>query len=151
MKNTIMVIKVSAAGICTFIIERLKIVWPMLSLLILLMLLDYISGLLASKRETLFYPHNNKYGWNSKKGIVGIYKKVGYILTIIVALGTDYVLLYFIQGERNTVFGLLVIIWFVVNELISILENVGRMGVKLPAVIIKTLSELKKDIGNKSE
>lgn len=49
----------------------------------------------------------------------------------------------------HTFFGLLVTIWFITNESISILENVGRMGVELPSFLKRILVELKKDVENK--
>ncbi len=49
----------------------------------------------------------------------------------------------------NTIFGLLVTVWFIINELISILENVGRMGAELPDFLKKALSELKNSIEDK--
>ena len=48
----------------------------------------------------------------------------------------------------NTIFGLLVTVWFIINELISILENVGRMGTEIPNFLRKILAELKNNIDN---
>ena len=36
--------------------------------------------------------------------------------------------------------------WFIINELLSILENVGRMGTELPEFLKRVLSELKNDL-----
>ena len=41
-------------------------------------------------------------------------------------------------------FGLLVVAWLIVNELLSILENAGRMGGEMPEILKKILAELKK-------
>lgn len=46
----------------------------------------------------------------------------------------------------NTIFGLLVTVWLIINELLSILENAGRMGVILPTFLKKVLAELKNRI-----
>ena len=46
-------------------------------------------------------------------------------------------------------FGLLVIIWLILNELLSILENAGRMGVNLPSFLVKVLSEIQSEIEDK--
>lgn len=115
------------------------------------MFLDYISGLLASKKEALEHPNDNKYGWNSKTSIIGIYKKVGYFFVIVASVTIDLLLFQFaseigINYKHNTIFGLLVSLWLVINETLSILENVGRMGVKLPNILMKTLTELKNHI-----
>lgn len=130
---------------------ELKIISPAILLLAFLMVTDYVSGMLTSKKEALEHPHNKRYGWSSKKSIIGIYKKIGYILTILVAISTDY-LVYTLLGkmgieyQTKTIFGLLVTVWFVINELLSILENAGRMGVVLPKLLKNILSELQKDI-----
>ena len=49
----------------------------------------------------------------------------------------------------KTLFGLLITLWFVINELLSILENVGRMGVMLPDILYKVLTELKNNTEEK--
>ena len=46
----------------------------------------------------------------------------------------------------NTFFGLVMTIWLIINEILSILENISRMGCELPVFLKKLLSELKKDI-----
>lgn len=131
--------------------NELEMISPALILLILLMITDYISGMLASKKEAVEHPNSKKYGWSSKKSIIGIYKKVGYILTILVAISTDYIL-YVLMGKMRidyqikTFFGFLVTIWLTLNELLSILENAGRLGVALPQFLINILVEMKKDV-----
>lgn len=45
-------------------------------------------------------------------------------------------------------FGLLVIIWLILNDLLSILENAGRMGVNLPSFLVKVLSDMQNELEN---
>ena len=78
-----------------WISSKLGLLIPLMCLLIVLMLIDYISGLLAAKKEALEYPDNKEYGWSSKKSVLGIYKKVGYILTIFIAICIDYLIYRF--------------------------------------------------------
>ena len=141
-------------GTLTLLIRKMEIIGPILIILLLLMSLDYISGMLAARKEGLEHPDNKKYGWNSKKGILGIYKKIGYVFTVLVAMSVDYIIYRYTQGigleyETKTFFGELVSVWFSLNEILSILENVGRMGVTLPDFLMNVLSELKKGINNK--
>lgn len=154
MKTKIIYLKGSFAVALTWISNKLGLLLPALILLTVFMIIDYISGMLAAKKEALDYPNDCKYGWNSKKSIIGIYKKVGYILTITVAIGADFLIFKFVEEigikpKSNTIFGLLVIIWFIINELLSILENSGRMGAVLPQFLLKILSELKSEIEDK--
>lgn len=141
-------------GISSLIGNWLKLIGPVIVMLIILMVVDYISGMLASKKEALEHPGDSSYGWSSKKSILGIYKKIGYILTIFAAVCTDY-LIFKILGEigvtyqSNTLFGLLVTTWFIVNEILSVLENAGRMGVELPDSLKRVLATLQDEIEKK--
>jgi toxin secretion/phage lysis holin len=73
---------------------------------------------------------------NSHAGWLGLCKKCVVLLFVLVAhrldllLGTDYI--------RTTA-----IIGFIVNEVISIIENAGLMGVRLPEVITNAIEILK--------
>lgn len=134
-----------------WIMDKWGLLFPAVMLLTILMITDYISGMLAAKKEALDYPNNKKYGWNSKKSLIGIYKKVSYILLILVGVSTDFILYNFsieigIKFEHNTIFGLMISIWLIINELLSILENAGRMGAKFPNFLIRVLTELHKSI-----
>lgn len=131
--------------------NELEMISPAIILLIFLMIVDYVSGMLASKKEAVEHPNNKKYGWSSKKSIIGIYKKMGYILTILVALSTDY-MIYALLGKMGieysikTIFGFVVTIWLIINELLSILENAGRMGAILPKFLMNILAEIRNDV-----
>ncbi len=143
------VIVISGAYIGNFF----EIISPAIILLIILTAVDYFSGMLASKKEAVEHPNDKKYGWSSKKSVIGIYKKIGYIITVLVALSTDYLIYSLLEKigveyQIKTLFGFLVTIWFIINELLSILENVGRMGVVLPQFLRTVLVELKRDINN---
>ncbi|MDE7323567.1 MAG: phage holin family protein [Lachnospiraceae bacterium] len=133
--------------------DKFALISPIMILLILLMIADYISGMLASRKEAVEHPDDKRFGWSSKKSIMGIYKKVGYILTILVGFSTDYIIYKLVAEmglsyQTNTFFGFLIIIWFIINELLSILENAARLGAALPTFIQNALAELKKDIDN---
>ncbi|MCI9080065.1 MAG: phage holin family protein [Lachnospiraceae bacterium] len=132
------------------------VLYPALILFIIVMFSDYISGILVARKEAIENSDNIKYGLNSKKGILGIYKKIGYILAVFVSICIDYMIFWFsneigISVKRNTLFGLLVTIWFVLNEIISILENIKRMGVKLPKFLMKFLNNMQKNINDKNK
>ena len=150
-KGLINFVKSAITFICTFISNKFGLLSPAMILLIFLMMIDYISGMLASKKEAVEHPGDKEYGWSSRKSIIGIYKKVGYILTILAAISTDYIIYKFvremgIEYQTKTFFGLLVIVWFLLNEILSILENAGRMGAALPGFLKSILSEIKREI-----
>lgn len=151
MKSKVLCEKGIVSLIGAWISNKFGVLLPALGLLVFLMIVDYISGMLAAKKEAYENPNDRKYGWSSKKSILGIYKKLGYILTIVVAISMDYIIFYLaremgIECGTNTMFGLLICIWFEINELISILENVGRLGAELPQFLKKSLAELKNNL-----
>lgn len=132
-----------------------KILYPTLMILLFLMIIDYLSGMWASKKEALEHPNDPGYGWSSKKSAIGIYKKIGYIISICVAVSTDYIITKYFQElnytyQYDTAFGTLVAIWYVLNELLSITENAGRMGAPLPEFLKKVISQLKNNIDDKN-
>ena len=75
MEKKILLNRGIITGTLTLLIRKMEIIGPILIILLLLMSLDYISGMLAARKEGLEHPDNKKYGGNSKKGILGIYKK----------------------------------------------------------------------------
>lgn len=130
-----------------------KLLYPLLVVLLFLMVIDYISGMLASKKEALDHPDDKNYGWSSKKSAIGIYKKIGYIVAICVAVSTDFIIMQYLQEMNyecpyDIAFGSLVVVWYVLNELLSIIENAGRMGAPLPEFLKKIISQLKENVEN---
>ncbi|TCL56907.1 toxin secretion/phage lysis holin [Kineothrix alysoides] len=156
MKTNFSLEKSIIAVLGAWISNTMELLIPTLMLLTILMVIDYISGMLAAKKEALEYPDKPQYRWSSKKSIIGIYKKIGYILTILVAVSTDYLIHKFavelgLRFDSQTLFGLLVSIWFIINELLSILENANRMGVALPGFLVKVLMNMKNNVDHKGE
>ena len=102
--------------------------------LVALMVIDYITGIMlailnkSSKTETG--------GLSSKAGLKGIFKKCGMLIVVIVAnrldvlAGTDVI--------RN---GCIIIL--IANEGLSIIENLGTMGVPVPKILINFIEALK--------
>ncbi len=108
--------------------------------LFLVMVVDYISGMVeAWINGTL----------SSRVGVVGIVKKVAYLLAVVVAIVADWAV-QTAAGQLGVdfggffYFGLLVTIWLVLNECISILENISEIGVPLPAFLVTLIQKLKK-------
>ena len=139
----------AAAG--AFLSDRLGILYPVLCMLAFMMVIDYMTGMLASKNEAIDHPGDSAYGWSSKKGAKGIIKKVGYLCVIAVAMVVDYVIVT-VSGTlgftmpASAFFGLLVTVWYLLNELLSIIENAGRMGAAVPEWLLKYIAVLKDKI-----
>ena len=104
--------------------------------LITFMAIDYITGLVVAgifKKS----PKSTNGALESRAGFKGLCRKCMIILFVLIAyrmdimIGTDYI--------RNAV-----IIAFITNEVISIIENAGLMGVPVPDVIKKGIDILQK-------
>ena len=107
-----------------------------LTTLVLFMVIDYISGLTVAgvfhaSRKTESGTLESRAGWKGlcRKGMTLLFVLIAYRLDL--AIGVSYI--------RDTV-----IIGFIANELISIVENAGLMGIPLPSVITKAIDVLTK-------
>lgn len=104
-------------------------------ILLIFMCTDYITGLILSG----IFKKSKKTesgGLSSEIGFKGLIKKVCIIICVIVANMLDYVL-------KTNYIRNVVIISFMTNEVISIIENLGLIGVKIPKAIINAIDILK--------
>ena len=111
--------------------------------LLIFMAVDYIMGLICAgifKKS----PKTESGGLQSKAGWKGLCRKIATLLLVLVAaqldsvVGTSYI--------RDAV-----CIAFMVNELISMVENVGIMGVKFPEPLRKAIDLLQNNENGKDE
>lgn len=111
------------------------------------MIIDYCTGMASAwKKATL----------SSKKGVTGIIKKIGYLVLVCVGLLVDWLIYCGLEtfnagSSYQFSFGVLVAIWLIINELISILENLGTIGVPVPMFLIKVIKRLKITADNVGE
>ncbi|MCL2388663.1 MAG: phage holin family protein [Defluviitaleaceae bacterium] len=107
----------------------------LLQTLVLLMIVDFISGIVSA----VVFKCSDKTDsgrLSSLSGFQGIIKKGCCLMLIVVAVHLDALL------GTNSLTRDAVIIAFCLNELISILENMGRMGIKMPAPLTNALEML---------
>lgn len=106
-----------------------------LTTLLIFMLIDYATGLIVAgvfhkSQKTASGALESRAGFKGlcRKGAILLFVLIGYRLDL--AVGTTYI--------RDAV-----CIAFIANELISIVENAGLMGLPIPAVITKAIDVLK--------
>ncbi|MDT9024916.1 MULTISPECIES: holin family protein [Rossellomorea] len=101
----------------------------LLTILLIAVTLDYFTGMIASGIEGKL---------SSKFGLRGIGRKVLIFSLVTVAHLIDTILTnqHFIRNAT--------IIFYLCNEMISIIENVGRAGVPVPEFLRKAVEVLKK-------
>lgn len=118
--------------ILTFVIYYLGGFDIALKSLLIIIVLDYITGILSAI-------YNKKL--SSKIGFRGILKKFTYIFIVALSVVLDKIL-----GNTGTIRNL-VIYFFVANDGLSILENVSEMNIPLPKKLIEVLEQLKNKEG----
>ena len=112
-------------------------------------LIDYATGLVAAK-------YRQDGGISSYKSIRGIFKKIGMWLLIIVGSFMDILIQYAVEcvGLGLTVpfvVATVVAVWLVVNEIISILENLIDIGVNMPPFLMPIVKYIKTQVEDKAK
>lgn len=125
-----------AVGVVGGIVAKLLGGWDSgLATLFICIVLDYVTGLIVAGVFNNSTKTKNG-ALESGAGLKGLVRKIMMIVLVAVAyrldilIGTDYI--------RYTV-----IIGFICNEVISLIENAGLMGVPVPNVIKKAVDVLK--------
>lgn len=104
---------------------------PLMGTLLILMFADVVSGLCASANEGKL---------NSKRGHVGIGKKVFVWIIIAICYHVDA---YILQTGTYLRDGALV--FYSINEMVSIVENAGRSGLPVPSKLRRLIDVLRSD------
>ena len=109
-----------------------------LTVLCICMAIDYSTGLVVAGIFKAS-PKSASGGLDSNIGWRGLFRKVATLVIVLVAhfvdvlLGTNYI--------RDAV-----VIAFTINEILSILENCGLMGVPIPAVLLNGIDVLRRRV-----
>lgn len=135
----------SAVGVTTgiaalgaWVLSQLGVLFPVLIVLVGMMVLDYITGMVKAGMAGSI---------NSSRGWLGVLKKLMYTVTVAVALVVDYIL-FFTAAEFGWEFSahayiaLMVSLWLIINESISIIENLSEIGVPMPHFLVKILQRV---------
>jgi toxin secretion/phage lysis holin len=100
-----------------------------LRLLVYLMITDYVTGLLAALR---------KKNVSSEIMFWGGIRKAVILLVVLLAVQLDQ-----LAGGPNPLFRTITLFFYIGREGLSVVENLGIIGVPLPPVISKSLEQLK--------
>lgn len=103
----------------------------------ILMIIDYVSGVMVG--------FNTK-EINSQRAYKGLFKKVGMLMMIIVAVQIDI-----ITGNENFFMRNSIIMILIGTEGISIMENLGKLGVPVPQALSNSLEQIKSGIKSEEE
>jgi len=128
MKDTF---KAAMAAVCSALGFAFGEMDGMMLALVSLIVLDYISGVIAAIAEKKL---------SSAVGAKGIAKKIFMLLIVAVANIVDINVI----GEGH-VLRTVTTAFYIANECISLIENAGRLGVPVPKKLMDVLEQLKKE------
>ena len=108
--------------------------------LVILMLIDYVTGIIVAG---VFHasPKSSGGALSSAVGFKGICRKFVILLIVVVACRVDLLLDTNIIRDATC-------IGFCANELVSITENAGLMGIPLPRKLVEAIEVLRGDNDN---
>lgn len=133
MKKGVVMSVVGVGG--SFISYLLGGIDSLLLTLIIFMMIDYISGLLVG---AVFHnsPKTKNGGLESKASYKGLVRK--FMIFLLVGMGNRLDVELGMNYCRNAV-----CFAFIANETLSIIENMGLMGIPIPSVITNAIELLK--------
>lgn len=139
MHDALIWVKAAIVGITAAATNALGWRAPLLIIWVAVMVLDYISGTMAACQSG---------EWSSATARRGIWHKSGMILVVTVAaiadgsIGTMAANMDLGIHWPGVLLGL-VLAWYILTEIGSVLENAVKMGAPVPAWLIKTLKTAK--------
>ena len=118
-----------------------------IAVLVFAMCTDYVTGMVRSYISGVL---------SSRTGIKGIVKKLCYMFAVICGIIIDYILAFFADkvgapAGGSCFFGTLITVWLILNEVVSILENLSGIGVPLPKFLRMVAEKLKQNTEEKGE
>lgn len=138
--ETLKTLKIAVTGFFALLSSWLGMLAAPVYILIFLNMADYATGYVAA-------PYRGKKR-KSEVGFRGIAKKVCMYLLVAVGWVIDWIVTYSAQmlgitSPFHFLMAEMVAIWLICNEIISILENIGDIGVDLPPFIMPLVSWVK--------
>ena len=114
------------------------------------MVLDYATGSAAALRAG---------EWSSKTARDGLWHKLGAIVAVLVAAILDGVIRLVLEHipalelpfEYTVFVSVLVLVWYILTELGSIIENAGKLGAPIPAWLAAAIKVLGSSVDKAGE
>ena len=137
------ILAAAIAGLCSYMGAM---VVPLI-VLVAVMIIDYATGMTKAWYTATL---------SSRIGVKGIIKKVGYLVIVAVAMVADWLIKSGLVGIGITwhidfLISLVAIIWLIINECISIIENVASFGTPVPGFIGNIFGKLKQVTEDKGD
>ena len=135
-------------GVLALVLATLTALWGWMGWAVIIwalcIVLDYLSGSAAARKAG---------EWSSAVAREGLWHKLGEIFAVLVAALCDIALKVVLDGsglELGFAIGPLitpvVLLWYIITELGSIIENAGLLGAPIPDWLKKSLKEYKRKL-----
>lgn len=132
-------------GVFALVLATLTALWGWMGWAVIIwalcILLDYASGSAAARKAG---------EWSSAVAREGLWHKLGEIFAVLVAALCDIALRVVLEGSGlqlgftiGPVITPVVLLWYIITELGSIIENAGRLGAPVPHWLQKSLKDYK--------
>ena len=140
-------IKAFVTTVMSLVASMLGVLYIPVLLMVACNVIDYVTGMVKAYMTAQL---------SSRIGIKGILKKLCYMAMVAVGAGVDYLLRgALVQAgidlHIELFCGLLVTVWLIINELISVLENLAAIGVPGFPRLNRLLSRLKSTVNEKED
>ena len=135
-------------GAIALVVATLTALWGWLGWAVIIWVvcvaLDYASGTAAAKKAG---------EWSSAIARDGLWHKMGEVFAVLVAALCDIALSVILQGsgvpigiDLGPIITPVVLLWYIITELGSIVENAGRLGAPVPVWLQKSLKDYKRKL-----
>lgn len=140
-------VQVLVTAVISALMSRLGILAVPVFLLVGCNVIDYLTGLQAAPYRTQTV--------SSYKGIRGIIKKVCMWILVLVGACMDILINYAaecagLQISLPFIVAVVVAVWLILNEIISILENIIDIGVPMPPFLLPIVKHIKQAVEDKA-
>ena len=140
-------IQLLLAGVIGALAAYFNVLLVPLAVLVAVMLIDYVTGMAGAAYTKKL---------SSRTGVLGIVKKAAYLALVAVGMVVDYLITSAlvhigIHLQINYCFGMIITIWLIINELISILENLGELNIPLPHFLVDMVKNMKDKVESKAD
>lgn len=140
-------LKTSIVATFTWIYYTLEMAGALFLVFVGVMCLDLLTGFLAACKNG---------EWNSSAAHRGLWKKFGASAVVVCSLLLDLLLyevvtnfpMLGLPSWDYVIFLPLTLVWYIITELGSILENAGKLGAKLPKILQKSISIFQSKLDN---
>lgn len=135
--------KIGVTALLSALFSWFSVVAVPLMLLVILQLIDYATGLCAAKYRN---EHISSY-----KSFNGIAKKICMWLLVVVGGIVDWLIVYGLSSmgidfPLTGIVAIAVCVWLMCNEIISVLENMIDIGVKLPKFMLRITKHIQSKV-----